>query len=122
MTYGIDDGTTSFSTKTEAVYGKKNYSLYEYGNPWEKEIVGYESKTITNTEYKRMLNIDVYNVEQSDPVKVYEMKGVNFNTSKCKTIHVSHIETMLDGMFKQFPGENGLVITTLVTPEKKLQC
>jgi len=120
MSYGIDDGTTKY--ETVPVYGSKGGNTsYTYGgfsdgtsfNATTYEMPTYGvvgSKTTSNTEFKRVVNIDVYNVEQSKPSKVYEMKTVSMGS--CENIN-SVINAILDGMFKDFPGENGEVNSTL---------
>ena len=120
MSYGIDDGTTTY--ETVPVYGSKggntSYTSGDFSDGTTFNATTYEmptygvvgSKTTSSTKFKRVVNIDVYNVEQSKPSKVYEMKSVSMGS--CADIN-SVINALLDGMFKDFPGENGEVNTTI---------
>ena len=126
MSYGIDDGTTKY--ETVPVYGSKGGNTsYTYGgfsdgttfnaSTYEMPTYGVVgSKTTSTTKFKRVVNIDVYNVEQSKPIKVYEMKAVSIGS--CGNIN-GVIDAMLDGMFKDFPGDNGEVNTT-INPRGKI--
>jgi hypothetical protein len=116
ITYGIDNGTTSvssvplfgqtgggtsYTTGSVSSYGRtSNFSgttttMPTYG------MVG--AMPVSSTEYKRRVNIDIWKNESS-PTKVYEMRGLS--SGSCGNINaiLSHI---IDGMFENFPGENG---------------
>jgi hypothetical protein len=132
MTYGIDDGTIKY--ETVPVYGmrkgRESRTSGSFSDGTSFDATTYEmptygvvgSKTSSRKSHKRIVNINVYNVEQSKPFKVYEMKGININNSGCSNIHFTHIETILDGMFEDFPGENGKVNRTTITHDMPLQC
>lgn len=101
--YGQTGGGTSYSSGTVssgakiATYSGTTYTMPTYG------VVG--AMPVNTTTYRRVVNIDVFRWNGGkDPVKVYEMRGVS--TGACGNINavVLHI---IDGMFANFPGENG---------------
>ena len=116
ITYGIDNGNTSissvplfgqtgggtsYSSGTVNSYGRTaNYSgttttMPTYG------IVGV--MPVSSTEYKRRVNIDIWKNEDK-PIKVYEMRGMS--SGSCGNINAI-LFNIIDGMFANFPGENG---------------
>jgi len=116
ITYGIDNGTTSvssvplygktgggtsYSSGTVSAYGQTaNYSgtitaMPTYG------MVGV--LPVSSTEYKRMVNVDIWLTEEK-PMKVYEIRGMSSGT--CGNINAI-VFKIIDGMFANFPGENG---------------
>lgn len=116
ITYGIDNGNTSISsvplfgqtgggtsytTGTVNSYGRTgNFSgttttMPTYG------MVGV--MPVSSTEYKRRVNIDIWKNEDR-PIKVYEMRGLS--SGSCGNINAI-LFNIIDGMFANFPGENG---------------
>ncbi len=66
-------------------------------------IVG--SMPISTREYKRDVNIDIYrNVPSNAPTKVYEIRA--FSSGSCGNINAV-VNSILDGIFRNFPGQNG---------------
>lgn len=118
ITYGIDNGTTivssvpiygqtgggtSYTTGSVSSYGRTaNFSgttitMPTYG------MVG--AMPVSSTEYKRMVNIDIWR-NDATPIKVYEMRGLS--SGSCGNINAI-LSNIIDGMFENFPGENGKV-------------
>lgn len=119
ITYGIDSGTTTStvvpiygstgggskytsgtitSGTSVANYSASTWSMPTYG------VVG--AATVKGTEYKRAVNIDIFKVVQKkDPHKVYELRG--YSIGSCGNVN-SVILTIVDGMFVNFPGVNGV--------------
>lgn len=117
ITYGIDSGKTTMSsvplfgqtgggtsfssgsvssgTRTGS-YSGTTTTMPTYG------VVG--AMPVSGTEYKRAVNIDVFKRTSTNPIKVYEMKAIS--TGSCGNIN-SILFSIIDGMFKSFPGENG---------------
>jgi hypothetical protein len=116
ITYGIDSGNTSvssvpifgqtgggtsFTTGSVNSYGRvANFSgttttMPTYG------VVG--ARAVSSTEYKRRVNIDIWR-NDNNPTKVYEMRGLS--SGSCGNIN-SVLFNIIDGMFKNFPGESG---------------
>lgn len=118
FTYGIDSGKTTISSipmtsqtgggpvvssgaftaggKTTS-YSATGYTMPTYG------VVG--SMIDSGTEYKRVLNLDIFqNIPNQKLAKVYEIKAIS--TGSCGNINAI-IYVMIDGVFKNFPGENG---------------
>lgn len=118
VTYGIDNGQTTissipiggqtgggatYSTGTitsggrTSSYSGSGYTMPTYG------MIG--TVTDSDTKYKRVLNIDIFqNNNNQKPNKVYEIKAVS--TGSCGNIN-SILYLIIDGAFKNFPGENG---------------
>ena len=118
ISYGIDNGKTTVSTVpvfgqtgggtsyssgtvTGSGGGYANYSgttttMKTYG------VVGTALRS--GTEFKRDVNIDIYKVSESKPLKKYELRGVSYGS--CGTIN-SILPTIIDGMFTEFPGQSG---------------
>lgn len=116
ITYGIDNGSTSvssvpifgqtgggtsYTTGTVNSYGRTaNYSgttttMPTYG------MVG--AMPVSSTEYKRRVNIDIWKNDEK-PTKVYELRGMS--SGSCGNINAI-LFNIIDGMFANFPGENG---------------
>lgn len=118
VTYGIDNGQTTMtsvplmgqtgggsSTTTGSVtsgsrmgsYSSTTTSMPTYG------LIGV--MPVSSTEYKRVVNIDIFKTPPNKPPeKVYEVKGVS--SGSCGNIN-SVLFSIIDGIFKNFPGESG---------------
>jgi len=117
ITYGIDNGKTttssvplfgqtgggtSFSSGTvssgtkSGSYSGTTTTMPTYG------LVGV--MPVSGTEFKRAVNIDVFKRTSATSTKVYEMKGIS--SGSCGNINAI-LFNIIDGMFKNFPGENG---------------
>jgi hypothetical protein len=100
--YGQTGGGTSFSSGTvssgtkSGSYSGTTTTMPTYG------LVGV--MPVSGTEFKRAVNIDVFKRTSATPIKVYEMKGIS--TGSCGNINAI-LFSIVDGMFKNFPGENG---------------
>jgi len=100
--YGQTGGGTSFSSGTVSSgtrtgsYSGTTTTMPTYG------VVGV--MPVSGTEYKRAVNIDVFKRTNTTPIKVYEMKGIS--SGSCGNIN-SILFSIIDGMFKNFPGDNG---------------
>lgn len=122
INYGIDDGTTNFSM--EPVFGQigggTSYTsgkVNSYGGSATYNATTTTSPTfgvvgavpVSSTTYKRNVNIDIFKIDANkidvEPVKVYEMKAVS--SGSCGNIN-SVLFKIIDGMFLNFPGENGV--------------
>lgn len=117
ITYGIDNGKTTMSSVP--LYGQTGGGTsYSSGTVSSGTRSGSYSGTTTTmptygvvgvmpvsgTEYKRAVNIDIFKRTSTNPIKVYEIKGIS--TGSCGNIN-SILFSIIDGMFKNFPGENG---------------
>jgi hypothetical protein len=117
ITYGIDNGKTTMSSVP--LYGQTGGGTsYSSGTVSSGTRSGSYSGTTTTmptygvvgvmpvsgTEYKRAVNIDIFKRTGTTPTKVYEIKGIS--TGSCGNIN-SILFSIIDGMFKNFPGENG---------------
>jgi hypothetical protein len=118
ISYGIDNGKTSVTSApvygrtgggtsqsqgtitgsggSSATYRGTTTTMTTYG------VVGIA--TSAETEYKRDVNIDIYNVTGAKPVKAYELRA--FSIGSCGNIHAI-IDSIIDGMFEEFPGQSG---------------
>lgn len=111
--YGQTGGGATYSSGTATVgrssgsYSSVTISQPTYG------IVG--DIPVTKTTYRRTVNIDIF--KQRDKSKVYEIRGTS--TGSCGNLS-ELIYPILDGMFANFPGENGKSKSTNVIIE--LQC
>ena len=117
ITYGIDSGTTSVSSVP--IYGQTgggtSYSTGTLTNSYGRTATFGATTTtmptygmvgavpVSSTEYKRRVNIDIWRRDVST-TKVYEMKGLS--AGSCGNIN-SILFHIIDGMFLNFPGENG---------------
>ena len=89
-------GTVSSGTKTGS-YSGTTTTMPTYG------VVG--SMAVGGTEYRRAVNIDIFRKDANkSPEKVYEMKGIS--SGSCGNVNAI-LFSIIDGMFKNFPGENG---------------
>jgi len=116
VTYGIDDGKTSYSSvplfgqtgggtnyssgtvatsKGIGTFSTTNSSMPTYG------VVG--SMPVSQTTYKRVVNIDVYRASPT-PTKVYEIRATSLGS--CGNMNVV-LYKIIDSVFVKFPGENG---------------
>jgi len=117
ITYGIDNGKTTMSSVP--LYGQTGGGTsFSSGSISSGTRYGSYSGTTTtmptygmvgimpvsDTEYRRAVNIDVFKRTDTAPLKVYEIKGIS--SGSCGNIN-SIIFTIIDGMFKNFPGDNG---------------
>jgi hypothetical protein len=99
--YGQTGGGTSYSSGSVSSYGRTaNFSgttttMPTYG------IVG--AMPISSTVFKRTVNIDVWRNDEK-LTKVYEMKGIS--SGSCGNINAI-LFNIIDGIFSNFPGENG---------------
>ncbi len=118
ITYGIDTGSTtmtsvpifgqtgggtSFSSGTVSsgaktgTFSGTTTTMPTYG------MVG--AMAVSGREYRRAVNIDIFRAEPNKtPEKVYELKGIS--TGSCGNVN-SILFNIIDGMFKNFPGESG---------------
>ena len=101
--YGQTGGGTSFSQGTVngsggsyANYSGTTTTMKTYG------VVGMNASSVT--EYKRDVNIDIYNVSGAKPIKAYELRAISVGS--CQNINAI-IPIVIDGMFAEFPGESG---------------
>jgi len=125
VTYGMDNGKTSMSSVP--LFGQTGGGTsYSSGTVSSGTRTGSYSGTTTTmptygmigamsydvTTYKRVVNIDIFrkNANQ-EPTKVYEIKGVS--TGSCGNIN-SVLFSIIDGIFQNFPGENGKTKTVIV--------
>jgi len=117
ITYGIDNGKTTMSSVP--LYGQTgggtSYSSGTISSGTRTANFSGTTTTmptygvvgvipISETEYKRAVNIDIFKRTNDSPVKVYEMKGIS--SGSFGNIN-SILFNIIDGMFKNFPGENG---------------
>lgn len=117
ITYGIDNGKTTVTSVP--LYGQTGGgTTYSSGTVSSGTKYGTYSGTsttmptygligampVSGTEYRRAVNIDIFRSATPAPIKVYEMKGIS--TGTCGNIN-SILFNIIDGMFKNFPGENG---------------
>jgi hypothetical protein len=117
ITYGIDSGKTTMSSAP--LFGQTGGGTsFSSGSVSSGTRTGSYSGTTTTmptygvigvmpvsgSEYKRAVNIDVFKRTNTTPIKVYEMKAIS--TGSCGNIN-SILFSIIDGMFKNFPGENG---------------
>jgi hypothetical protein len=117
ITYGIDNGTTI--TSAAPVFGQTSGgSSYTSGQVSTGVSRATFNSTTTNTPtfglvgavpvsrriYTRVVLINVWR-NTNPPVKVYEMKGIS--TGSCGNIN-GVVRSIIDGMFTNFPGENGI--------------
>jgi len=91
----FSSGTVSSGTRTGS-YSGTTTTMPTYG------LIG--AMPVSGTEYRRAVNIDIFKKTNSSPVKVYEMRGIS--SGSCGNIN-SILFSIIDGMFKNFPGENG---------------
>jgi len=108
--FGQTSGGTSYNSGTvssglkSGSYNSTTTTMPTYG------MVG--SMTDSETVYKRVVNIDIFQKETGKPPqKVYELKGIS--SGFCGNIN-SILFNIIDGMFKNFPGENGRSKTVYV--------
>lgn len=108
--YGQTGGETSYSSGTVTSgskmgsYSGTTTTMPTYG------MVG--AMAVSGTSYKRAVNIDIFKKDATKPPeKVYELKGVSSGT--CGNIN-SILFNIIDGMFKNYPGENGKTKTVEV--------
>jgi hypothetical protein len=117
ITYGIDTGKTTMSSVP--LFGQTGGGTsFSSGTVSSGTRTGNFSGTTTTmptygvvgvlpvsgTEYRRAVNIDIFKNQNGSVVKVYEMRGIS--TGSCGNIN-SVLYSVIDGMFKNFPGENG---------------
>lgn len=101
--FGQTGGGTSYSsgTVTGSGGGYANYS----GTTTTMKTYGVVGNAVSSgTEFKRDVNIDIYKVTESKPVKKYELRGVSYGS--CGTIN-GILPNIIDGMFTEFPGQSG---------------
>ncbi len=117
ITYGIDNGTTSVSSVP--MYGQTgggtSFTTGSVTNSYGRTSTFNGTTTtmptygvvgaipVSSTEYKRRVNIDIW-YRGPTSVKVYEMRGLS--SGSCGNIN-SILFNIIDGMFANFPGENG---------------
>jgi len=100
--YGQTGGGTSFSSGS--ISSGTRYGSYS-GTTTTMPTYGMVGiMPVSDTEYRRAVNIDVFKRTDTAPLKVYEIKGIS--SGSCGNIN-SIIFTIIDGMFKNFPGDNG---------------
>jgi hypothetical protein len=118
ITYGIDSGTTRVTsvpifgqtgggtTYTSGTINSGTQSSSFSGTSTTMPTYGLVgSMASSSREYKRAVNIDIFRIEPSKaPEKVYELRGTS--SGSCGNIN-SVIFSIIDGMFKNFPGESG---------------
>ena len=118
ITYGIDNGKTTSSAVP--VFGQTGGgTTYSSGTVSSGTRMGTYSGTSTTmptygmvgaipydvTTYKRLVNIDIYNVSfATQPIKVYEVRAQS--TGSCGNINMVLFK-IIDGVFLNFPGTNG---------------
>ncbi len=130
ITYGIDNGNTSITSVplfgrtgggTSYTYGTISTSnglstvtgttttMPTYG------VIG--STTSTETVYKRAVNIDIYKKNSNKTAfKVYEIKAIS--SGSCGNIN-SVLFNIIDGVFTNFPGINGITKTVEIPLDKE---
>lgn len=120
IAYGIDNGKTSivstpiigqtgggttYSSGTvygyggSASYSGSSYTMPTYG------VVG--SSTSSRTEYTRAVALDIvdaHSIKSGKPAKLYEIRAKS--TGSCSSIN-GVFDSILEAMFKSFPGESG---------------
>lgn len=122
--YGVDNGT--MSTTMMPIFGQTGGGLTTYtgssfGTIGSTPISGMSSGTaytaptygqigaipVTNTVYQRVLLVDIYSLQKDMP-KVFEAKAksVGMSADLAKVV-----PSMIDAVFKDFPGKNGETIT-----------
>lgn len=117
MTYGIDSGKTS--TSVVPLYGQTGGGAItttgrvtnNYGRSYNYSSTTTQMPTygmvgaipVTSTSYTRELNIDIYR-EGERPVKTYEIRAKSVGA--CGNINAV-LPVMIEGVFKNFPYENG---------------
>lgn len=116
ITYGIDNGRTkvssvpllgqtgggsSYSSGTLSSYGKSAYFSGTTTTMPTFGLIGAMSES--STEYTRRVNIDIWR-NGAPPVKVYEIRGLS--SGHCGNVNAV-LFSIIEGMFKNFPGENG---------------
>jgi hypothetical protein len=130
ITYGIDNGNTS--TTSVPLFGRTGggtsytYGTVSTGNGLATVtgttttmptygVVG--SKTVNETVYKRVVNIDIYRKNPNKTaIKVYEIKAIS--SGSCGNIN-SVLFIIIDAVFKNFPGVNGIPKTVEIPLDKE---
>ncbi len=117
ITYGIDNGKTSMTSVP--IYGQTGGGTsFSSGTVTSGTSIGSYNGTTTTMPtygvvgvmpvseitYKRAVNIDIYKFSNSATKKVYEIRAVS--TGSCGNIN-SILFNIIDGIFKNFPNENG---------------
>lgn len=117
ITYGIDAGKTTMSS-VPLIGQTGGGTSYSSGTVSSGTRFGSYSGTTTtmptygvigsipvsDTSYKRAVNIDIFEKTSTTPVKLYEMRAVSIGS--CGNINAI-LFPIIDGMFRNFPGENG---------------
>jgi hypothetical protein len=117
ITYGIDAGKTTMSS-VPLIGQTGGGTSYSSGTMSSGTRFGSYSGTTTtmptygvigsipvsDTSYKRAVNIDIFEKTSTAPVKLYEMRAVSVGS--CGNINAI-LFPIIDGMFRNFPGENG---------------
>jgi hypothetical protein len=123
ITYGVDNGT--IRTSTVPIFGQTggstSYSTGSLTNSVGRTATFTGSTTTMptygvvgaeldqETEYKRRVNIDIWRRDVI-AVKVYEMKGLS--SGRCGNVNAVLL-SIVDGMFRSFPGESGRTETAV---------
>ena len=117
--YGQTGGGTTYHSGTLSSYGSGGYSgsgSY-YGSSYTMPtygIVGSETYTYNVTTYTRVVQLELLDrraLETRKVEKVYEVTLTSKGT--CGQI-AGVMDEILDGLFKDFPGESGKVVTVAV--------
>ena len=117
ITYGIDSGKTTLSSvpiygqtgggtsySQGTVTGGGNYANYSGTTTTMKTFGVVGMAASSDTEYKRDVNLDIYNVTGAKPLKAYELRATS--SGSCGNINAI-IPFIIDSMFAEFPGESG---------------
>jgi hypothetical protein len=134
LTYGIDNGRTE--TTSVPIVGQTgggtSYSSGTISNRYGMPSASYSGFTasmptygivgaipVSNTTFKRQLNIDVYKISAS-PAKIYEIRATSLGW--CGSIQTI-LPVMIDAAFKSFPPQkNGTPINVDMLADLRGKC
>ena len=118
ITYGIDTGSTTMTSvpifgqtgggtsySSGTVNSGARYGTYSGTTTTMPTYGMVGAMAMSGKEYRRAVNIDIFRSEPNKaPEKVYELKGIS--SGSCGNVN-SILFNIIDGMFKNFPGESG---------------
>jgi hypothetical protein len=118
ITYGIDTGKVTTSSvpifgqtgggttfSSGSVNAGNQFGSYSGTTTTMPTYGMVGSMAVSGSVYKRQVNLDIFeNVVGKGPIKVYETKAQS--EGSCGNIN-SILLPIIDGMFKNYPGENG---------------